>query len=178
MTYKKICHTLCLTLAIVTIFFCSVCNAKASAQAEEQQALATFEHFLKLGGQGDPSAWNLLSAEGQKIALEIVAQGYIEEMAENNAEEAGQIDIDELIEKLRGEMENPDSEIARMLWEGLKEDIATLDNGKTASTWKAKIEGNKAFLTPPDGDDPMQMVKENGQWKVGIFETLRQIGIL
>lgn len=178
MIYKKICRNLCLAFAVVAIFLCSACNAKTSAQAEEQEALATFDKFLKLGAQGDPSAWNLLTKEGKKIALEIVAQGYIEGIAEDNAEEAAQIDIDELIEKFRSEMENPESEIARMLWEGLKEDIATLDNGKTASTWKAKIEGNKAFLTPPDGDDPMQMVKEDGQWKVGIFETLRSVGIL
>ena len=169
---------MCLALAIVAIFLCSACNAKTSEKAEEQEALATFDKFLKLGAQGDPSAWNLLTKEGQKIALEIVAQGYIEGLAEDNAEEAAQIDIDELIEKFRGEMENPESEIARMLWEGLKEDIATLDNGKTATTWKAKIEGDKAFLTPPDDDAPMQMVKEDGQWKVGIFETLRSVGIL
>ena len=178
MTYKKLVRNLCLIAALAIVMLHSACNAKVPAQTEEQQALATFEHFLKLGGQGDPSAWSLLTKDGQKIALEIVAQGYIEARAEDNAEEAAQIDIDELIEKLRGEMEDPESEIARMLWEGLKEDIAVLDNGKTATTWKAKVEGDKALLTPPDDDQPMQMVKENGQWKVGIFETLRQIGIL
>ncbi len=178
MIYKKMGRNFYLALVIVAIFFCSACNAKTSGQAEEQQVLATFDKFLKLGAQGDPTAWNLLTAEGQKIALEIVAQGYIEGKAEDNAKEAAKIDIDELIEKLRGEMEDPESEIARMLWEGLKEDIATLDNGKTTSTWKAKIEGDKALLTPPDDDTPMQMVKENGQWKVGLFETLHEIGML
>ena len=178
MIYKKICRNLCLAFAVVAIFLCSACNAKTSAQVEEQEALATFDKFLKLGAQGDPSVWNLLTKEGKKIALEIVAQGYIEGIAEDNAEEAAKIDIDETIEKFRGEMEDPESEIARMLWEGLKEDIATLDNGKTTTTWKAKVEGDKAFLTPPDDDTPMQMVKEDGQWKVGIFETLRSVGIL
>ena len=178
MIYKEAYRNLCLVIALFIVISSSACNAKISRQNEEQQALATFERFLTLGGQGDPSAWNLLTKDGQKIALEIVSQGYIEGIAEDNAEEAAQIDIDELIEKFRSEMEDPESKIARMLWEGLKEDIATLDNGKTASTWKAKIEGDKAFLTPPDGDDPMQMVKEDGQWKVGIFETLRSVGIL
>lgn len=178
MIYKEAYRNLCLVIALFIVISSSACNAKISRQNEGQQALATFERFLTLGGQGDPSAWNLLTKEGQKIALEIVAQGYIEGMAEDNAEEAAQIDIDELIEKFRSEMEDPESEVARMLWEGLKEDIAALDNGKTAATWTAKVEGDKAFLTPPDGDDPMQMVKEDGQWKVGIFETLRSVGIL
>ncbi len=178
MIYKEAYRNLCLVIALFIVISSSACNAKISRQNEEQQALATFERFLTLGGQGDPSAWNLLTKDGQKIALEIVAQGYIEGIAEDNAEEAAQIDIDELIEKFRSEMEDPESKIARMLWEGFKEDIAALDNGKTAATWTAKIEGDKAFLTPPDDDKPLQMVKENGQWKVGFFETLREIGIL
>lgn len=178
MIHKKLFRNLCLIVVLTLVIFSSACNAKTQVQTEEQQVLTTFEHFLKLGGQGDPTAWELLTAEGQKIALEIVAQGYIEAKAEDNAEEAAKIDIDELIEKLRGEMADPNSEIARMLWEGLKENIAALDSGKTAATWTAKVKGDKALLTPPDDDTPMQMAKENGQWKVGLFETLREIGAL
>ena len=178
MIYKEAYRNLCLVIALFIVISSSACNAKISRQNEGQQALATFERFLTLGGQGDPSAWNLLTKESQKIALEIAAQGYVESVAEEDAQKASEVDIDEFIAKIRNEMEDPESEVARMLWEGLKEDIAALDNGKTAATWTAKVEGDKAFLTPPDDDKPLQMVKENGQWKVGFFETLREIGIL
>ena len=172
MIYKtKICrHFISIAMAIVISLFLP-CLAQA-AQGEEAAAINAFKTFVKYINTEDPRAFSMISELTKVVTAEAAA-----DMAMDNPqfkEICAGMSRSDIVKELRAEFENPAQEMASNFAKEMKAKLAVFGVDLEKLQYNVRLSGQTADLYGKDGKHYFVMVKENGQWKVGLIESFQK----
>ena len=149
-------------LEIFDVFAVLFCFLSPGARADEAaSALAGFNKFINLSKANSPQICNRFS-EYTKDSL----SRFIANMASKEGTKVSASEVRKFLE----DTSNPE---ALDMWRSATSSFAEIDLG----TPKVSVKGGRAYIMGSSAAHPIVMVKEKGQWNLGLVETLEEGGM-
>lgn len=171
MTNRKISSALAIGLFLLTMLFCIAPSAQAD-QNEEAAAINAFKTFIKYAQAQDGRAWNLFTAQSQNLFVEMSADAVMSDPDMNALMQKEGMSRQDLMQLIKIELANPNSEMAKACWAEVSKYLPTEDVSNVKLT--AVISGNEATVRGPGSAASLTMIRENGQWKIDIMSVMEQ----
>lgn len=167
---KKLCQIISIVAVIVFSLFLP-CLAQA-AQGEEAAAINAFKTFVKYVTTEDPRTFSMVSELTKAVTAEAAADVVMDNP--QFREMCAGMSRSDIVQELRAEFENPAQETASNFAKEMKAKLAVFGVDLEKLQYNVRLSGQTADLYGKDGKHYFVMVKENGQWKVGLIESFQK----